>query len=106
MNNLSLDLLNENKSLKETIKGLDRRTREYMEEVDKLTSLLADAQERWASVPMPDYHANMASRDALITKLKGDVLKLQAKVDEQDGRLNVKAQKQQYTQPTIMTGSE
>jgi chromosome segregation ATPase len=102
-------------SLKETIKGLDRATVEYTriiaekdETIDTLTNVnqahsamlklkhnevseleqrIATLLEAQASVPTRDVNGTIEAQQSLIRKLKGDVLTLQAKVQEQDEKL-------------------
>jgi chromosome segregation ATPase len=102
-------------SLKETIKGLDRATVEYTriiaekdETIDTLTNVnqahsamlkfkhnevseleqrISTLLEAQASVPTRDVNGTIEAQQSLIRKLKGDVLTLQAKVQEQDEKL-------------------
>ena len=80
-------LIDKNRQQEETIKGLDRRTREYQEECARLQERIDTLLEAQASVPTRDTNGTIEAQQSLIRKLKGDVLALQRKVDEQDKRL-------------------
>lgn len=71
-------------SLKETIKGLDRRTREYSDKCKELQERLDWKLEADAGRPVLDVNGTIEAQRGLIRKLKGDVLTLQRKVEEQD----------------------
>jgi len=94
--------------LKETIKGLDRATVEYtriIAEKDERISTLLEAQ---SSVPTRDVNGTIEALHGLVAKLKGDVLKLQAKVTEQEGAIALlKPRPVDLSQPVAGTsGSE
>lgn len=95
-------LREENERLKETIKGLDRRNAEYMKEIALLKTVgewrkitIQERDERIAYLleadagrPVLNVNGTIEALHGLVAKLKGDVLKLQAKVTEQEDTIS------------------
>lgn len=92
----------------ETIKGLDRATVEYTRIIAEKDERIASLLEAQAIVPTRDVNGTIEALHGLVAKLKGDVLKLQAKVTEQEDTIALlKPRPVDLSQPVAGTsGSE